>query len=244
MRGLLRKWPGTIHRRLSLTTNSMHREKENDTPDLEDFGLTMTFSSSAYSDAHPLSPAKGSPSRRKKLMGSLRSVGSLQSLRSPPRKERGVEHGELSVYPDVSSLVHPWPTPANTTHRALVHPYARSLRSPLTSRSPLQTNLCSAPFSGKILFLQAWSCSVRRLWLSSHRQRERAHATVLRLTTLVFLPEQFLIHLRHFKRRWRKTPNTLVSPLSQVPRDYKWMAAWSRCPLLCRERILASITTT
>jgi hypothetical protein len=83
----------------------MHRGKENDTSDLEDFGFATTYASSAYPDAHALSPAKDSPSRRKKLMGSLRSVGSLRSLRSPPRKERGNERVEPSGYPEVSSLI-------------------------------------------------------------------------------------------------------------------------------------------
>lgn len=78
------------------------REKENETPDLEDFGCSPTYTSSVSSDAHHLSPSKESPSRRKKLMGSLRSIGSLRGLRSSHLKDRGNERAEEPVEPEVS----------------------------------------------------------------------------------------------------------------------------------------------
>ncbi|KAF2032334.1 hypothetical protein EK21DRAFT_60960 [Setomelanomma holmii] len=61
--------------------------KENDTPDLQDFGSLKSCTDSTCSEVHPASPAKNTPSRRKRLMGSLRSMGSIRSMRSPTQKE-------------------------------------------------------------------------------------------------------------------------------------------------------------
>ncbi|KAH7078013.1 hypothetical protein BKA63DRAFT_564557 [Paraphoma chrysanthemicola] len=60
--------------------------KENDAPDLEEFGSLKSYTDSKHSEVHPV-PAKDSPSRRKKLMGSLRSMSSLRIVRSPPKEE-------------------------------------------------------------------------------------------------------------------------------------------------------------
>lgn len=79
-------------------------DKENDKPDLEEFGYTKTYTSSAASDINGSPSAKDSPSRRKRLLGTLRSMSSLRSLRSPSSKEKAktrVEY-ELELEPEAS----------------------------------------------------------------------------------------------------------------------------------------------
>lgn len=51
--------------------------------DLEDFGVSL--------ERCKASPSKDSPSKCKKLFGSLRSLRSLRNLQSPPRKSKQVE---------------------------------------------------------------------------------------------------------------------------------------------------------
>jgi len=77
--------------------------KEN-TPDLEDFGYTKMYTSSATSDINGSPSSKDSPSRRKRLLGTLRSMSSLRSLRSPSSKdkEKPKPRVEYELEPEVS----------------------------------------------------------------------------------------------------------------------------------------------
>ena len=77
-------------------------DKENDTPGLDDFGSSSSYTNSPSSDVHCSPPTKESPSRRKKLVGSLRSMSSLRSVRSSPLKEKDKHLAEIPVEPEVS----------------------------------------------------------------------------------------------------------------------------------------------
>jgi hypothetical protein len=77
--------------------------KENDTLDLEEFGVSPKYAPPHGSGAPP-SPAADSPSRRKKLIGSLRRMSSMRSVKSPPTKDRGKQRA-LSPYPHSPSEV-------------------------------------------------------------------------------------------------------------------------------------------
>ncbi|KAH7401025.1 hypothetical protein DE146DRAFT_632060 [Phaeosphaeria sp. MPI-PUGE-AT-0046c] len=65
--------------------------KENETPDLEEFGYSKSHTTSTCPDLQQHSPSKESPSRRVKLIGSLKRIGSIRNIRSSPLKERGQE---------------------------------------------------------------------------------------------------------------------------------------------------------
>ncbi|KAF2133162.1 hypothetical protein P153DRAFT_282817 [Dothidotthia symphoricarpi CBS 119687] len=62
--------------------------KADDPINLEEFGLCTSNVSSASPDVHKSSPSRDSPSRRKRLMGSLRRIGSLRNMQSPPSKTK------------------------------------------------------------------------------------------------------------------------------------------------------------
>lgn len=81
--------------------------KENDNPDLEDFGYTKTYMSSTASDINGSPSAKDSPSRRKRLMGTLRSMSSLRSLRSQSSKEKFKPRVECDIDPAVGCQATP-----------------------------------------------------------------------------------------------------------------------------------------
>ena len=71
-------------------------DEEHGSPTVEEGGGCATHVASS-SDVQ-LSPVKDSPSRRKRLMGSLRSIGSLRSVRSSPTKDK-CKYRPASPYP-------------------------------------------------------------------------------------------------------------------------------------------------
>jgi hypothetical protein len=76
-------------------------DKENEGPDLEEFGYNKTYTNSTASDINCSPSAKDSPSRRKRLLGTLRSMSSLRSLRSPSSKEKHKQRVECEFEPEV-----------------------------------------------------------------------------------------------------------------------------------------------
>ncbi|KAF2828733.1 hypothetical protein CC86DRAFT_368883 [Ophiobolus disseminans] len=80
--------------------NSIPSGTENVFPGLEDFGALRAYMHSIVSDPNHSPPAKESPSRRKRLMGSLRSLTSLRGAQSPSSKEKGKELAEHTVEPE------------------------------------------------------------------------------------------------------------------------------------------------
>ncbi|KAF1842466.1 uncharacterized protein K460DRAFT_420373 [Cucurbitaria berberidis CBS 394.84] len=93
---------------LNDTVKPSQHGKENDTPHLEEFGSTMSCGRSPGSNAKILSPGRDSPSRRNKLMGSLRRISSLRSIRSPPSKTKKRDEPESPCTParlDKPSLI-------------------------------------------------------------------------------------------------------------------------------------------
>jgi hypothetical protein len=81
-------------------------DKENEGPDLEEFGYNKTYTSSPASDINCSPSAKDSPSRRKRLLGTLRSMSSLRSLRSPSSKEKPMQRVEYEFEPEVDLPCH------------------------------------------------------------------------------------------------------------------------------------------
>jgi hypothetical protein len=110
-------------------TSSQLDNKENDTPDLEDFGGTKSCTCSSVSDVTGSSPTKESPSRRKRLMGSLRrSMSSLRIVGSPSSKEQGQPRVDCAVEPEV-----------RFTWKSLDHHHTKSvLQSPSTPVRSIQ----------------------------------------------------------------------------------------------------------
>jgi hypothetical protein len=115
-------------------TNNSQSDKENQTPDLGEFVLSPNYKTSMTPN---VSPGKESPSRRKKLMGSLRSIGSLRGLRSSPLKEGGNERAAEPtepVEPEVSLPMRIVEALLMYVCRVLVHPSVRLSRSEISDQ--------------------------------------------------------------------------------------------------------------
>lgn len=65
--------------------------KENDVPDPEEFGSCPCSKSSTFSNLKNHSPDKNSPSKCKRLIGSLRRISSLRSIRMSPNRTKEYE---------------------------------------------------------------------------------------------------------------------------------------------------------
>ncbi|KAI8936974.1 hypothetical protein NX059_006201 [Plenodomus lindquistii] len=63
-------------------------DKENVAPDLEEFGVSPQHREPVSSDTKAPSPSKSLSSRRKRLIGSLRRISSLRSIRTSPDKSK------------------------------------------------------------------------------------------------------------------------------------------------------------
>ncbi|CAO2647766.1 Nn.00g086880.m01.CDS01 [Neocucurbitaria sp. VM-36] len=73
---------------LNDTAKPSQKEKESDTPSLQYSGSNLAYTGSPYPDVRITSECRDSPSRRNKLVGSLRRISSLRSIRSPPSKTK------------------------------------------------------------------------------------------------------------------------------------------------------------
>lgn len=90
---------------LTITSKEMTKtdtNKENEPIDLEEFGSYAPITPYPCTDVHKSSPNKDSPSRRKRLMGSLRRIGSLRNIHSPPSKTKDLR-GPLAE-PEVKTI--------------------------------------------------------------------------------------------------------------------------------------------
>lgn len=126
--------------RVNIVSHSC-RDKENETSDLEEFGYSKVHTTSTCSDEHQQSPSKESPSRRVRLMGSLKRIGSFRNIRSSPLKERGTEPAGYFEDGGVSACICCVDSLLNHPFRVLVHQaVVSSHRSHSTSRSPRRIN--------------------------------------------------------------------------------------------------------
>jgi hypothetical protein len=114
--------------------NNSQSDKENETPDLGEFGLSPNHKTSMSADVFP---GKESPSRRKKLMGSLLSIGSLRGLRSSPLKQGGNERAAEPTEPverEVSLPMRIVEALLMYVCRVLVHSSVRLSRSEISNQ--------------------------------------------------------------------------------------------------------------
>lgn len=130
------------------------RDKENETPDLEEFGYLKLHTTSTCPNRHQHSPSKESPSRRVRLMGSLKRIGSFRNIRSSPLKERGPEQAGCISDGDVSDFIHSVRLLLRHRPRVLVRQTAEpSRRSHSTSRSLRRISPSLKSFAAGALFL-------------------------------------------------------------------------------------------
>jgi hypothetical protein len=183
------------------------RDKENETPDLEEFGYSKTHTTPTCSDAQQQSPSKESPSRRVKLMGSLKRIGSFRNIRSSPLKERGTEPAEYPEGGRVSARTCCVDTPLSHPLRVLVHQaVVSSHRSHSTSRSHRRISQSSKSSVAAALPRPVWTFSIRLQYLFLLQLGRKTRRLVRLANAFASLQVRFRALLLHSARLWRRSP--------------------------------------
>lgn len=179
------------------------RNSENATPGVEELGLSPSHQKSRCSAAYqssPISPAKESPSKRKKLIGSLRSMTYLRSVQTPSPKAKNEKIRELHSESVVCIAWYPQKEASlskSCRHLALL--FERSgLPLPSISKKALPISPCSMKSNVRYPVRRAHSSTILHQYPFLRYLSQRIRSVVRTRCLAVYLAERFRLRPRRY----------------------------------------------